>query len=377
MDESVLKRVAADALATSDPSSPNNQRNSMTSLHDPIRPRPSLDTGMGHRPLFGEIGTVSSSSSQDIFRSPFALPEPREPAPLVRQSSNEGRPVSRTGTGPISPHTRGNSIAISPKLRPYAIPASKGSPRETLPAMQQSPPTSAISPHARQSLPSLQSQLGDLTEGVPKPATTLPPPTHRSSFPTASGSLHSPKDLANPRTPYNILQPTRSNSGPFPTSYPTSEPSPASTASAISPREFRPGGPNNPLTRSPPSALGQPKPFTKSPPSSLKFPPPQTYPPPSTLTPQSEVQTPLSATTQHSMQTMSTSSSPRNEGGPEGGIPLGAGSLPAPPPRTLLPPIQTGGIGVGVGASALVNGGYKCDHPGCTAPPFQTQYLLK
>ena len=28
-------------------------------------------------------------------------------------------------------------------------------------------------------------------------------------------------------------------------------------------------------------------------------------------------------------------------------------------------------------ASAALNGGFKCDHAGCTAPPFQTQYLLK
>lgn len=50
--------------------------------------------------------------------------------------------------------------------------------------------------------------------------------------------------------------------------------------------------------------------------------------------------------------------------------------------RTLPPPVGVaahvqglggGGVGVGVGAG----GGFKCDHPGCGAAPFQTQYLLK
>lgn len=47
---------------------------------------------------------------------------------------------------------------------------------------------------------------------------------------------------------------------------------------------------------------------------------------------------------------------------------LTAGEESAASPRNRMPNTQ---------AAALSGGGFKCDHPGCKAPPFQTQYLLK
>lgn len=40
--------------------------------------------------------------------------------------------------------------------------------------------------------------------------------------------------------------------------------------------------------------------------------------------------------------------------------------------RQLPPP-----IGSGIQVQQNITGSYKCDTPGCTAAPFQTQYLLK
>ena len=44
--------------------------------------------------------------------------------------------------------------------------------------------------------------------------------------------------------------------------------------------------------------------------------------------------------------------------------------LPDGPPRPILPPPP--GM-----APVVIPAGFKCDYPGCTAPPFQTQYLLR
>jgi hypothetical protein len=58
-------------------------------------------------------------------------------------------------------------------------------------------------------------------------------------------------------------------------------------------------------------------------------------------------------------------------GGPGGRLSID-GALAS---RTLPPPPGVGAsIGLVPGHGA---GGFKCDHPGCTAVPFQTQYLLK
>ena len=49
-----------------------------------------------------------------------------------------------------------------------------------------------------------------------------------------------------------------------------------------------------------------------------------------------------------------------------------------PPPVGVSAHVQGMGAGVGMGGGGGgVAGGFKCDHPGCGAPPFQTQYLLK
>ena len=174
----------------------------------PHRPRPTIDTKASQRHLFGEIPTSTpmtstsinttpttstpitsnsltsatmgrpgtGGSSPGLFKSAYTLPEPRVSPPLVRQLSNEGRPGSSSATGQISPRTLDGPPTGSPKLRQYSISEAHVSPRERLPALHASPTASAASPHGRQSLPSLQSQLGHLADSNPANR-ELPPPT--------------------------------------------------------------------------------------------------------------------------------------------------------------------------------------------------------
>ena len=241
--------------------------------------------------------------------------------------------------GQSNGNVEADSMATSPNLRQYAIPVSEGSPRETLPAIQSSSPQdSSKTPNGQQSLPSLHAQLGSLAD---------PPSTHdnilrsnglghqgRQSLPTANGTAHSPpKDPNSSRpSPFTNLQ-TRANCH-FTQSYGPSQPSPAS----VSPRDpFRQG--QDPTSMSPPGKPG----------------PHQLYS--SALTPQSDVQTPLSAESHPSASSFSTDTSPKGD------------RMSIDGSRPVLPPLPLTG--------PLVGGVFKCEHAGCVALPFQTQYLLK
>lgn len=371
MDASALEKVseAADTYrrATSGRAGHNSARSSMSTAHDPLRAVPPIDAG--NRPLFGEI----SLSNYHDYNAPRVLPD------LARANVSGSRLGSKVGTAaPISPRTREHSIATSPRLRKYTIsPRQQPEIPEVLPAMHASSSAILASPRGRQSLPSLVDQLGPLAGNQAIPAPSLPPSTHRASFPNNSAAavaaaslLHSPsKDRPSGRLP-NPLHTSRSSTAPYITTYTTTESSPASTVSALSPREFRPVGPNNPLPKSPPSALGHPNPLTRSPPSAVNYVPVHPpHAPSASMTPQSEVQTPLSASTQHSVQTLSSGSSPRNDTAPDFGTPVGTPRNPPPPPTT--------GTASSSSSNTVIQGGYKCDYPGCKAAPFQTQYLLK
>ena len=72
------------------------------------------------------------------------------------------------------------------------------------------------------------------------------------------------------------------------------------------------------------------------------------------MTPQNDVQTPVSAGTQHSVRTMSSEPSPNGD-------------------RMHVDGDQS----IANANGPLISGGFKCEHSGCTALPFQTQYLLK
>ena len=74
-------------------------------------------------------------------------------------------------------------------------------------------------------------------------------------------------------------------------------------------------------------------------------------------TPQSEELTPQSPESLLSVSSFSAASSPDH--------------MEIDRSRPILPPLS------GIAGGSLIIGAFKCEHPGCTAPPFQTQYLLK
>lgn len=224
-----------------------------------------------------------------------------------------------------SPSRRSESFQAtrSPDLRKYAIPASVGSPKETLPAMKD--PSSALSsksPTGQQSLPPLRAiNLEPLNDDIR--ANNL---NHRQSFPLPNGSI------ASKMSPY----PSRMTSlnGHFPP-FSSNHPSPVSTFNE-SPRElYRPA--SDPTSMSPPGKPNQPHN------SSGRI-------------SQSEESGPLSAESYTSTGTFSSGASSIGDQAKVDGN------------QRTLPPL---------GSGPLMTGIFKCDHSGCTAPPFQTQYLLK
>jgi hypothetical protein len=274
--------------------------------------------------LFGKTSPIDMKLVQaNLQRSGDYLNGQSRSNILRREHSGDGQSSNRQNS------RSQDSIATSPRLRQYAISAPEGSPMETLPAMQTSPSLTTKSPGIQPSLPSIHTQLGSLADGPPPPP---PPSTHlparQPSF--TNGSLHSPpQDF--PARPYP--PPLHSRTSQFP---PYPEPSPSSSASVLSPRE--------------PFAQGQSQ-RSMSPPS--KFGPRQ-YSGAQSLA-SSDTQTPLSASTQTTFRTVSSEPSPITE------------RLPFETERLTLPPLN----------GSLVGVAFKCDHPGCTASPFQTQYLLK
>ena len=292
------------------------------------KPRPTVLTKTGpaaRTSVDGGNGVKVEELSRNSVSSMDGTPQP------LGKASHGSRPSS-SQQNQLSPTPTGESSATSPALQKYAITASEGSPMETLPAMQTSPSITSRSPTGQQNLPSLASQLGNLRDVPPPPTTTT---TNRQPY--TNGTIHSPPQEYNSirQPPYPPLH-ARTN-GPYPL-YPTTEPSPASTNSGLSPREPYPSA-HHPRSMSPPVKFG-PRQF-----------------PTNGLTPQSEVQTPLSASTQASIATLSTEGSPVHE------------RMVMDSDRPMLPPLSANG--------PLISGGFKCEHSGCTAPPFQTQYLLK
>ena len=338
-DKAKLERLAADADALANTHGLNVDGSRHRQSSQESRLRPTIDTN---------TSSVLKGSFQHTRRQIDVRDGPnfKHNSSVGSQSSFDGSCASRHhSNGPSRPTSSQTTrpseredgyIATSPALQQYAI--IKGSPMETLPAMQTSPTSASRSPGSRQNLPSLASQVGHLKNAVPPP----PPPhpagqtLHRSSF-SSNGALHSPPKELMRAQPYSSIHPRAP--GSYQGSYPATEPSPASTNSAVSPREYR-SGPGM-RSMSPPSKFGPRQYQTNG------------------LTPQGDmqVQTPQSAaSTQPSMRTLSSDSSPGGDGIPD-------------TERPILPPLNGGG--------PLINGGFKCDHAGCTAPPFQTQYLLK
>ncbi|KAL9601122.1 MAG: hypothetical protein Q9219_002721 [cf. Caloplaca sp. 3 TL-2023] len=271
---------------------------------------------------------VKLQSKQDKRKSPSTIQtENLDPAlggsmdPHQRQAGNQ--PASEHRRSP-SDTNRSSPLATSPRLRQYM--ASNGS--EILPAIQSATPSlSAKSPHSGPSLPSISAQLGELVDG-PSPNESLPT---RSTFPMTNGIQSPPMSGISPRPNHYPSPQARLNS--FPTPYPAAQPSPASTYSEVSPRE--PHRTSHELTSmSPPEKPGPPY-YTTSRPSQM------------------EELTPQSAESHAGFKCFS----------PNGDHP------DVEPGRPILPPLP--------GSGPLPTGNFRCNFPGCTATPFQTQYLLK
>ena len=269
-----------------------------------------------------------------------------EPSYTV-ESNRPSRASSPKLNGLTSPHqawSGGSSSSDvklkSPNLRQYAIPISEGSPMETLPAMQSSPPQTLKSPKGQHSLPSLHAQLGSLAD-----APSLQENSNRSNgighqgrapFSSINNSVHSPpKDLnLSHATQFNTIQ-NRAN-GRFPPVYPSTQPSPASSLSEASSRDaFNKA--QDLTNMSPPGRVGAH--YNNG------------------MTPQNELPTPISAGGYPSTSSFSADAAPNGD------------RMNIDEGRPVLPPL--------LGSASSVNGGFECDHEGCTALPFQTQYLLK
>ena len=265
--------------------------------------------------------------------------------------------VYTTDQGTVSAAERGiESIAISPELRKHVISALEGSPHQTLPAMQTSPTSAHRSPTGPQKLPSLHSQLG--------PA--LPPPTPTVSLPGRSAAQTSTPAIPSPSQDYGAKRagayPLPSRSSAQYSMYKPSETSPSSAHSGVSPRE----PPSATNSMSPSSGfIGFSPIHTNG--SNLSHPSPAmsnsvSHVPGEVQTPVSagsQIHTPLSGRTQTSLSAFSSESSPIAERLPGGDETA----------RGILLPLNA--------SVPVVGGNFRCDHPGCNAPPFLTQYLLK
>ena len=250
-----------------------------------------------------------------------------ESTPQTSSDGEHSRSVKTEKEGPLtSPplsalgRNGSHSTMISPKLLKHTIAPSEGS--QTLPAIQSSTNLqTAKSPNNNQNLPSLQHLALPMDALSPKEndARSLGM-SQRHTYPMQSPSNGSTKSRS---TTYPSPQ-TRMN-GPFPHSYPPTQPSPVSTYSETSPRDSYQHS-QDATSMSPPEKRER-----------------HFY----TSGPKSDDMTP------------STSSAD---------TPLSADNISLDASRRILPPLMNGPFASGV---------FRCEHPGCTAMPFQTQYLLK
>ena len=237
-----------------------------------------------------------------------------------------------------SPCLENDSEQISHVLRRNTIPASQQSPTETLPPLQpQSSPANATkAPNNSASLPSLeQSNLKSLLNSKP-PTDPRYKDLGRPQMPISS-SLHSPplgSRAPKPSPSYPSPQ-TRMNTTYGP-AYSHGQPSPA--PSDTSPRD--------PAVMSPPGRPGTTQ-FSQFHHSGKST--------------QSEGETPSSANSYPSSSSFSTAPSPQ----------LGGEQMEVDRAGRILPPL------VPHPGPPLMTGTFKCQFQGCTAAPFQTQYLLK
>ncbi|KAL1613273.1 hypothetical protein SLS60_001505 [Paraconiothyrium brasiliense] len=247
-------------------------------------------------------------------------------------------------------HADSASSGKTPDLHDLAIPSRSGSPSQKLPALQtpQSPPQNgaAASPNTqKQQLPGFR-HLSDLAEtAIQEQETRNNSIAHRQSI---SSTGQSPTSVGR-QLSVTSLSPN-STYGPHSAASPNGDPQ----------SQFQT---RDPFLR---SGHGHLTLFANTRRPS-----------------QASDSGPYSATTLHSATTENSYQSSEGvspgaqvtpiemRGGPGGRLSID-GALAS---RTLPPPP---GVGASIGlVPSHGSGGFKCDHPGCTALPFQTQYLLK
>ena len=252
--------------------------------------------------------------------------------------SRDGSRVGNAKSPSRSPNILNDDDSVSNVMRRNTLPASQHSRTETLPPLQPqaSPANSAKSPNSLESLPSLaQSNLTCLLKsklppdsrykdlGMPQIpiSKTLNSPPLGSMASKASTSYSSPRPRMN-----SAFGPTFSHGHPSPV---PSDASPRDSA-AMSPPD-RPG--------------------------SLQFPQFQF----GARSSQNEELTPQSAHSCPSSGSYSTAPSPQ----------IGGEQMEVDRAGRILPPL------VPHPGPPLMTGAFKCEYQGCTAQPFQTQYLLR
>ena len=238
---------------------------------------------------------------------------------LHLSSPKSTRPVPKVSTN-LQPQ-QDDSLATSPNLAKFAITASESSNKETLPALQKSPPRSSSthSPEGSQSLPSLQTALG----------------SQLVDSPMKNGSPYPPVSATSP----TIARPALA-SGPSPYLPPSMGPSPSSYASMPTPSS------KDSSTMSPPSCAPSHPTYWRNPPKSE---------PSYGAVSGSDGFTPSSTDSPSTVYT--------TPGGQERKM-----SIDGDRPALLNGPLPPNG--------PFNSTGFKCTYPGCSAAPFQTQYLL-
>jgi hypothetical protein len=293
----------------------NNERQFRSRSEDRSRHLPNINTS----------AAIESAQNRKLMnRRPSNLSEHTSYRPSTQHSDSPDH-----NRMPVHPHRHSHDgrLSQSPDLRHQMMPLSALSPHEqTLPPMHPTPPLTSKS-HSyshSQSLPSIKESIGALAD-------VQPPSAGHSTHRSYDSVLSPPASAASLRPPLSAMHPPTTTS--FSPRFPPSERSPVTSLSEPSPRE---GYHNDPQWMVQHNNYPQ-RHFSIA------------------GTPQNDVQVPdshASHTTNQSQQSRTSMERLSLDGG---------GTI------ILPPPVPSGD------ASAI----FHCDHPGCLAPPFATQYLLK
>ena len=306
-----LMRPALGSLLTKDLLPPSREvavldaTKTKSGKHDSDDGRPNAVNGMYH--------TSTGASNHPITSTKPASQSSSRPSPALRR------------------HSSGNSA-----LRKFAIPPSEASRMETLPAMQNPPPSlSATTPKEQQTLPPLHAHLGDLVDGNAGRPNGLSP--GRSPYQSVTERIRSPLLAPMNSRPGPFTSPQPRMNGPFSPQYPSVQfrPLPHSDPPPRGPYRRNP----NAVTLSPPAGLG----------ASPYYPNGRTVP--------NEERTTAPTESYPNARPYGTDLSPSGDR-----ISIESTRPPLQPPPATQPAMA---------------GSYKCEHSDCKAPPFQTQYLLK